>query len=89
MKVLPDSEIRKRLAQEELVFLTQDAEFEAMPVDYRAAVIISRVSQNLPLKQRVEIWSKALQEFAVRRPDGKLFDLLKTGEIIPWGIHES
>ena len=35
---LPDSEIRKRLVKEDIVFLTQDTEFEALPSDRRAAV---------------------------------------------------
>ena len=86
---LPDSDIRKRLAKEDLVFLTQDTEFEAMPVNCRATIIISRVRQSLSIQQRVEIWSKAIQSFAAHPPAGQLFDLLTTGEIIPWEIHEN
>jgi predicted nuclease of predicted toxin-antitoxin system len=85
---LPDSAIRQRIAAEEMVFLTQDTEFEEMPASYRATVIISRVRQSLPIQQRVQIWFNAVQGFLVRRPAGKLFDLLETGEIIPWEVHE-
>ncbi|MGH8564851.1 MAG: DUF5615 family PIN-like protein [Gammaproteobacteria bacterium] len=80
---LPDAVIRQRLALEEIVFLTQDTEFEHLPADYRAVVIISRVRQNLPLRQRVDIWFKAIQDFLTRRPTGKLFELLATGEVVP------
>ena len=86
---LLDSEIRRRLAKEELVFLTQDTEFETTPVDCRGAVIISRVRQSLPINRRVEIWSQAVQNFLVGKPAGELFDLLETGEIIPWKIREN
>ncbi|OGG45516.1 MAG: hypothetical protein A3F84_22755 [Candidatus Handelsmanbacteria bacterium RIFCSPLOWO2_12_FULL_64_10] len=84
---LPDSVIRQRIAAEELVFLTQDTEFESMPTDYRAKIIISRVRQSLPTQQRVEIWFNALRGFMMSEPAGKLFDLLETGEIIPWEVH--
>jgi predicted nuclease of predicted toxin-antitoxin system len=85
---LPDAVIRQRLALEELVFLTQDTEFEDLPADYRAIVIISRVRQNLPIQQRVDIWFKAIQNFLTFKPPGKLFELLETGEVMPWEIHK-
>lgn len=84
---LPDAAIRGRLAAEELIFLTHDTEFEDLPTDYRATVVISRVPQSLPTKQRVEIWFAAIQEFVARKPAGKLFDLLESGPIVPWDVH--
>ncbi len=42
----------------------------------------------MPIKQRVDIWSEALQKFSTLHPAGKLFDLLETGDIVPWEIHE-
>jgi hypothetical protein len=33
-----------------------------------------------------EIWFKALEVFVRSKPSGKLFDLLETGQIIPWEI---
>ena len=85
---LADSEIRRRLEAEDLVFLTQDAEFADIPLDYRATIIISQVRQSLPTSRRVGIWFAALEDFLRRRPAGKLFDLLETGELIPWEVHE-
>ena len=63
-------------------------EFEDVASDYRGKVIISRVRQGLPIKQRVEIWFHAIHGFMVRMPSEKLFDLLETGEIVPWEIRE-
>jgi hypothetical protein len=68
---------------EDLVFLTQDAEFEDAPEHYRATVIISRVRQALPIRERVAIWLRALDTYRTVRPAGKLFELLETGDIAP------
>lgn len=85
----PDAEIRERLAAEELVFLTHDTEFESIPADLRSQVIISRLPQRLPTRERVEIWFAALEAFEKRRPPEKLFDLQPSGEIVAWQILES
>ena len=85
---LPDAAIRQRLTVEDLVFLTQDTEFEDLPVDCRAVVIISRVPQNLPIQRRVDIWFGALERLLAQPPAGKLFDLLENGEVVAWKIHE-
>lgn len=84
----PDSALRTRLAAEELVFLTDDAEFEDIPADFRSQVIISRLPQRLPTARRVEIWMKALEQFAARKPSERLFDLMPNGEILGWEIKE-
>ena len=85
---LADAVLRKRLATEELVFLTQDAEFEDIPADFRSRVIISRLPQRLPIRERVEIWFAALERFQERNPQERLFDLLPSGEIVAWEIRE-
>jgi hypothetical protein len=82
---MPDSALRRRLANEEFVFLTNDTEFGELAGDYRAQVIISRLPQRLPTSPCVEIWLKALEAFFERKPDGKLFDLMPNGEILAWG----
>ena len=58
----PDSTIIERLNSEELLFLTHDQEFLDLPLT-RSAVIISRVTQSLPLGVRLETWLKAIREF--------------------------
>lgn len=86
-----DAELRRRIEREDLVFLTQDTEFGDIPANHRGKVIISRVRQRLPIQQRVGIWFNTLAGFvAGQRPAGqKLFDLLETGEILPWEIRET
>jgi hypothetical protein len=86
---IPDSAIRQRLMVEELVFLTNDTEFEDLPADYRAQVVISRVPQRLATARRVDIWFDALDGFLKAKPAGRLFDLYETGQIIAWTIRES
>ena len=83
---IADAEIRARLAAEELVFLTHDTEFEDVPADLRSQVIISRVPQRLPIRERVEIWLAALERFFDRRPAERLFEILPTVEIVAWDI---
>jgi predicted nuclease of predicted toxin-antitoxin system len=86
---IADSQIRKRVETEDLVLLTQDTEFENISASYRGKVIISRVRQRLPIQQRVDLWFRALQTFMAKPPEQHLFDLLETGEVIPWEIHEA
>ena len=85
---IPDSAIRQRLMVEELVFVTNDTEFEDLPFDYRAQIVISRVPQRLPTTRRVEIWFGALEGFLKTKPEGRLFDLYETGQIVGWTIRE-
>ena len=74
---------------EDLVFLSNDTEFEDHPADYRAQVVISRVPQRLATPRRVEIWFGALDGFLRTKPAGRLFDLHETGRIIAWTMRES
>lgn len=82
----PDAEILARLAvEDDLVLVTQDTEFEDVEVG-AGRVIISRVPQSLPVRQRVEIWLGALSGLATETPAGQLFELLPTGQIVGWEI---
>lgn len=84
---IKDSQLRKRLEEETIVFLTQDTEFEDVAAN-RGKVIISRIRQNLPIRQRVEIWFAALTEFVSRAYVENLFDLIEDGRIIPWKFYK-
>ena len=80
---LSDTAIRARLvAEDDLVFVTQDSEFEVPPTDTRAAVVISRIPQRLPIAERVERWTLALEAFLADRPPGLLFEILPDGELV-------
>ena len=85
---IPDSELRRRLAAEPVLFLTNDTEFEDIPADFRSQVIISRLPQRLPIAERVDIWFNALQTFLKRPWSYRLFDLLPDGRIVGWEIRE-
>jgi len=80
---LADASIQKRLREEKLLFLTQDADFENLSGVHSSTIIISRIKQNMPIRKRTEIWLKAIETFMAHRPAGKIFDLLDTGELIP------
>ena len=81
---LPDAAIRERLRQEaDLVFLTQDTEFEELAAGVAGTVVISRVPQALPLGDRLEVWQSALERFLIERPPGRLFELVPPGEMVP------
>ena len=84
-----DLALRERLAVEELVFLTHDTEFEDLPLRFRSRVIVSQLPQRLPIAERVEIWSRALERFVRDDPAESLFNLLPTGEIVAWAVEES
>ena len=86
---IKDREILKRLEAEEIIFLTQDSEFLDRPTGYPGAVIVSSVRQAMAIQDRVQIWAAAIEGFLARRPTGKLFELLETGEIVAWETHET
>lgn len=79
---ISDAEIMERLAADEsLIFLTQDTEFEDVRIMRGGKVIISRVPQRLPIDRRVEIWLEALEDFLAGPPEGRLFELRETGSV--------
>jgi predicted nuclease of predicted toxin-antitoxin system len=86
---MSDEAIRERISKEELVFLTQDSEFENMPIGHGGMVIISRIKQSLPIEKRTQIWFDALERFLKEGPKGKLFELWETGEVVAWVVHDS
>ncbi len=79
----PDSSIIARLNSEELVFLTSDQEFIGLPLT-RSAVIISRVTQSLPLALRLDTWLTALREYFSGDWSEKLFEVFDDGRPRPW-----
>ena len=78
-----DSQIFTRLDQEELLFLTQDEDFVDAAPDCKASIIWSRVSQSMPIAQRVEIWRAAVRQFFSKTWKEKLFELHDDGKLHP------
>ena len=78
-----DARIRERLQDEQLLFLTQDEDFlfgEAV----RAIVVLSRVRQSRPVKDRIEIWRSCVRELLRASKPDRLYELLDNGALLPW-----
>ena len=82
---MSDDRIRGRLAAERLLFLTQDGEFADRPPDCRATIIISRVRQSRLIEERVSLWLAAIEQ---SRPPESLFEILDSGELVPWTVFD-
>jgi hypothetical protein len=81
----PDAAILGRLNSEELLFLTHDQEFLALPPT-RSAIIVSRVTQSLPIEERVEIWLGAIREYFSHEWRERLFEVFDDGRLCPWEV---
>jgi hypothetical protein len=58
-----DTRIRERLQDADVLFLTHDEDFLfGMPV--AAVIVVSRVRQSRPLKERIDVWRTAVLAFA-------------------------
>jgi len=51
-----------------------------------ATVIVSRVTQSLPIGARVEIWLKAIREYFSHEWPEKLFEVFDDGKLLPWKV---
>ena len=47
------------------------------------------MKQSLPIQKRTEIWFSAVEKFVVEKTAGKLFELLETGELVAWEVHNT
>jgi hypothetical protein len=78
----PDSAIVARLNSEALLFLTHDQEFLERQLT-RSSVIVSRVSQGLPLSSRIEAWLTGLREYFAHDRSDRVFELFDNGSLLP------
>jgi hypothetical protein len=62
----PDHQIRERLLDKNVLFLTQDEDF-LFDRPTEAIVVLSRVRQVRPLVERIDVWRRAGQPEAGRR----------------------
>jgi hypothetical protein len=79
----PDARIRELLADDQILFLTQDEEF-LFGASVTAILMLSRVRQSRPLKERIEVWRKAVHELIASNRPERLFELMDDGTILPW-----
>jgi hypothetical protein len=78
-----DARIRERLQEPDVLFLTQDEDFlfgESVP----ATVVISRVRQARPVRDRIQVWRTAVQQLVQQPREETLFELTDDGVLIPW-----
>jgi hypothetical protein len=78
-----DARIRERLQDDQLLFLTQDEDFLSGET-VRAIVVVSRVKQSRPLKDRVEVWRNGVQELIGATRTERIFQLMDNGTLLPW-----
>jgi len=78
-----DARIRERLQDSGLLFLTQDEDF-LFGATLPAIVVISRVRQARPLKDRIEVWRAAVSTLVQQPRTERLFELTDGGVLLPW-----
>jgi hypothetical protein len=78
-----DTRIRERLQDSEVLFLTQDEDF-LFGASVPAVIVISRVRQARPLKDRIEVWRAAIRRLIHEPKTEKLFELTDEGVLLPW-----
>ncbi len=83
-----DAAIIERLNSEQLLFLTHDQEFLELP-STRSTIIVSRVTQSLPIEVRVETWVRAIREYFSQEWREKLFEVFDDGSLHPWEVIRS
>ena len=78
-----DKRIRERLQDAEIVFFTQDDDF-LFGETVAAVVVLSRVRQSRPLKERIDVWCRAGRDLAQTSRVERLFELTDQGVLLPW-----
>lgn len=87
LRGLPDAGIVERLTAEEILFLTHDEDFLDISLT-RSAVILSRVTQTLPLSVRLGLWLQAIHEYFSRQWSDRHFEVYDNGKLVPWTVIE-
>jgi hypothetical protein len=78
-----DERIRERLADGELVFLTQDDDFLSGR-EVIATVVVSRVLQARPIDDRIRVWRSAVKQLVDMDETVRLYELADDGTLAPW-----
>jgi len=80
-----DARIRERLADSNLLFLTQDDDFLS-GTRVAATIVVSRVRQSRRLAERIEIWRQAVARLSTTTQTTRVFELTDEGELKPWPV---
>ena len=78
-----DPQVRTRLSDTDLIFLTQDGDFLfGEPV--AAIVVVSRVRQARRLAERIDVWRAAIGQLMEVHKTQRVFELTDGGLLVPW-----
>jgi hypothetical protein len=80
-----DIQIRTRLADPSVLFLTQDTDFLSGP-PVQAAIIVSRLRQSRSLAERIDVWNACIREVLEGGRAERLFELMDDGTLVPWQV---
>jgi hypothetical protein len=72
-----------RLGDADLLFLTQDEDFLFIKGPL-AIIVVSRVKQSRPLRERIDVWQSAVQFLTASPLTDRRFDLMDDGQLVPW-----
>ena len=64
--------------------MTKDAEFLTAAIVPFSIVLVSRVRQSRPIRERVSIWERAVRELVSGTRTERLFELGDDGQLFPW-----
>jgi hypothetical protein len=78
-----DDRIRERLIDANLIFLTQDEDF-LFSRGLAAIIVLSRVRQARPLRERIDIWRRAVRQLIQDPGAQRHFELMDDGGLVPW-----
>jgi len=79
----PDYQIRERLFDKDVLFLTHDEDFLfGRPAE--ATVVLSRVRQSRRLADRVEVWRRAVIDLIRNPRPERRFELMDDGYLLAW-----
>jgi predicted nuclease of predicted toxin-antitoxin system len=78
-----DTRIRTRLADADVLFLTQDEDF-LFGESVASIVVVSRVRQARRLSERIEVWRLAIRQLVSMIQTHRLFELTDEGLLMPW-----
>jgi hypothetical protein len=81
---IPDSELRARVHDADVIFRTQDTEFLRADTAPFAAVMVSRIKQARPIGKRIAICQRAIRALIEKQPAERLFELTDDGMLLPW-----
>ena len=78
-----DTQIRTRLSEADLIFLTQDDDF-LLGGAVASIVVVSRVRQARRLADRIQVWCAAVRQLLDGPPPQRRFELTDEGILVPY-----